>query len=192
VDRCSFDPTIKQHLAAIMMLFDWLVTGQVVEANSGRPSGHRSTSSRRAKRRCSRPRKPPRCWTASRSRFGPQPKEGEPDTRPHSLIGLRDRALIGVMVYSFARVGAVTGMEVRDYYQKGKRWWLRLHEKGGKFHEVPAHHNTEAYLDAYLEASGIAADPKSPPLPLRRRQDRPAHRPAAWPQERPRHGETPG
>ena len=39
-------------------------------------------------------------------------------------------------------------MNVKDYYQQGKRWWLRLHEKGGKFHEVPAHHNAEEYLDA--------------------------------------------
>ena len=71
------------------------------------------------------------------------------------LSGLRDRALIGVMVYSFARVSAVVGMNVEDYYQQGKRWWLRLHEKGGKHHEVPAHHKAEEYLDAYIEAAGI-------------------------------------
>jgi hypothetical protein len=51
---------------------------------------------------------------------------------------------------------------VEDYYQNGKRWWLRLHEKGGKFHELPAHHNAEAYLDAYLEAARIAGDRKGP------------------------------
>lgn len=62
-----------------------------------------------------------------------------------TIIGLRDRALIGVMVFSFARVGAVVRMNVADYWQNGKRWWLRLHEKGGKHHEVPAHHNAEAY-----------------------------------------------
>jgi integrase/recombinase XerD len=77
------------------------------------------------------------------------------------VVGLRDRALIGVMVYSFARVSAVVGMRVEDYYQNGKRWWLRLHEKGGKRHDVPAHHLAEAYLDAYLERSAIA-DPKAP------------------------------
>jgi integrase len=53
-------------------------------------------------------------------------------------------------------------MKVEDYYQNGKRWWLRLHEKGGKFHEVPAHHNADAYLDAYIQAAGIAGQPKSP------------------------------
>jgi len=79
-----------------------------------------------------------------------------------TIIGLRDRALIGIMVYGFARVGAVVGMKVEDYYENGKRWWIRLHEKGGKFHEVPAHHNAQAYLDAYIEATGIAGDRSSP------------------------------
>ena len=76
--------------------------------------------------------------------------------------GLRDRALIGVMLYSFARVSAVVKMDVDDYYQEGKRWWLLLREKGGKHHALPAHHRAEAYLDAYLEAAGIAAERGSP------------------------------
>src|SRR3954453_3519331 len=66
------------------------------------------------------------------------------------------------MVFSFARISAVLGMKVEDYYPNGKRGWLRLHEKGGKFHEVPAHHNAEAYLDAYLETAGLASDKKGP------------------------------
>src|SRR2546430_16230096 len=53
-------------------------------------------------------------------------------------------------------------MKGEDYYQNGKRWWLRLHEKGGKFHEVPAHHNAEEYLDAYVAAADIADERKSP------------------------------
>jgi integrase len=64
------------------------------------------------------------------------------------------------MCYTFARVSAAAGMRVEDYYQSGKRWWFRLHEKGGKRHEVPAHHNAEAYLDAYLTAGTLASDPK--------------------------------
>ena len=59
------------------------------------------------------------------------------------------------MVYSFARVSAVSGLKLDDHYQNGKRSWIRLHEKGGKFHEVPAHHNAEAYLDAYVQAAGF-------------------------------------
>jgi integrase/recombinase XerD len=79
-----------------------------------------------------------------------------------SIVGLRDRALIGVMVYTFARVGAVITMKVEDYYQNGKRWWFRLHEKGGKRHEVPAHDKAEEYMDAYLDASGLWKDKKGP------------------------------
>jgi integrase len=77
-----------------------------------------------------------------------------------TLIGLRDPTLIGIMVYSFARIGATLAMRVEDYYTEGRRAWFRLHEKGGKRHEVPAHHNAENYLDAYLAAAGIADDRK--------------------------------
>jgi integrase len=66
--------------------------------------------------------------------------------------------------FAFARIGAVVAMRVEDYYPKGKRWWVRLHEKGGKRHEMPAHHNLEAYLDAYLEAACIRDAGKSPLL----------------------------
>jgi integrase len=79
-----------------------------------------------------------------------------------TLIGLRDRALIGVLIYSFARVSAAVAMRVEDYFPQGKRWWLRLHEKGSKHHEMPVHHTLEEYLDAYIEAAGIAKEPKGP------------------------------
>jgi integrase len=69
-----------------------------------------------------------------------------------TLMGLRDRALIGLMVYTFARVGAVIKMQVEDVYVQGRRTWVRLHEKGGKEHEMPCHHNLDDYLHAYLEA----------------------------------------
>jgi len=49
-----------------------------------------------------------------------------------SLPGLCERALIGLMVYTFARVGAAIAMKVEDYYVQGRRGWIRLHEKGGK------------------------------------------------------------
>src|SRR5215475_7473829 len=77
-------------------------------------------------------------------------------------VGLRDRALIGVMVYTFARIGAAVALRVEDYYPAGKRWWLRLHEKGGKRHEMPVHHKLEQFLDEYLEAAGIRGDGKTP------------------------------
>src|ERR1700757_2469010 len=74
------------------------------------------------------------------------------------LLGLRDRALVGIMVYSFARIGAVIQMKVADYFVQGRRRWVRLHEKGGKEHDVPCHHNLDHLLDEYIEAAGIAGD----------------------------------
>jgi site-specific recombinase XerC len=79
-----------------------------------------------------------------------------------TLIGLRDRALIGVMTYAFARIDAVVGMRVEDYFANGKRWWVWLHEKGGKLHEMPAHHKLEAFLDEYIKAAEIGDAGKSP------------------------------
>ncbi len=79
-----------------------------------------------------------------------------------SIVGLRDRAVLAVMLYTFARVGAVVAMKAEDYFQDGKRWWFRLHEKGGKRHEVPVHHKAEEYVDAYVAAAGIASAKRSP------------------------------
>ena len=78
------------------------------------------------------------------------------------LIGLRDRALIGVMVYSFARITAVLQMKVGDYFIQGRRGRIRLHEKGGKEHEVPCDHSLESYLDAYIAVAGIVGDRDGP------------------------------
>ena len=94
---------------------------------------------------------------------GPDPGRGEEaprDDRHGHLAGLRDRALLSVMLYSFARVSAVLGMRRQDYFGQGSRGWLRLHEKGGKRHDVPAHHRAAAGLDAYVEAAGLE-EPKA-------------------------------
>jgi integrase/recombinase XerD len=140
-------PSVKQNLAAIRMLFDYLVTGQIVPHNP-------ATAVRGPKYVIKRGKTPVLSQTEAQALFE------SIDTR--IIAGVRDRALIGVMVYSFARVGAVLGMNVEDYCQRGKRWWLRLHEKGGKHHEVPVHHKAEEYLDAYLHAAGIAGETDEP------------------------------
>ena len=74
------------------------------------------------------------------------------------IAGLRDRALFGIMVYSFARVGAVIRLRVEDCYQNGKPWSIWLQEKAAKFHEVPAHHDAQAYLDACIGPAGIGEE----------------------------------
>jgi integrase len=80
-------------------------------------------------------------------------------------VGLRDRALIALMAFSFARIGAATAMKVQDVFVQDRRLWVRLREKGGKRHEMPCHHNLETYLHAYLDGAGIAGNPKGPLFP---------------------------
>jgi site-specific recombinase XerD len=140
-------PSVKQHLAAIRMLFDWLVTGQVVATNPAHAV-----------------RGPKHVVKTGKTTVldADQARVLLDSIDTSTLVGLRDRALISVMTFAFARIGAVVAMRVEDYYPKGKRWWVRLHEKGGKRHEMPAHHNLEAYLDAYVAAAGIGDAGKAP------------------------------
>jgi site-specific recombinase XerC len=140
-------PTVKQHLAAIRHLFDWLVIGQVVP--------HNPAASVRGPSHTARKGKTP-VLDATEAR---QLLDSIDVSTP---IGLRDRALIGLMVFSFARVGAALAMRVDDVYTQNKRLWVRLREKGGKQHEMPCHHTLEAYLDAYIDGTGIGADGKGP------------------------------
>ncbi|MDE2912447.1 MAG: tyrosine-type recombinase/integrase, partial [Paracoccaceae bacterium] len=76
--------------------------------------------------------------------------------------GLRDRALIATMTYSFARVSAALAMNVKDVFLTDSRLWLRLQEKGGKILEVPCHHNLEAFLRDYIATAGIGIDRDGP------------------------------
>ncbi|MCC7482952.1 MAG: tyrosine-type recombinase/integrase [Hyphomicrobiales bacterium] len=154
-------PTVKQHLAALRMLFDWLVTGHVLEVNPA----HAVRGPKHVVKKGKTP-----VLTADEARTlldsielvrKIKREDGSEAVEP-SLVGLRDRALIGVMVYSFARINAVIGMKVRDYFVQGRRGWVRLHEKGGKDHEVPCHHNLEQYLDEYLAAAGIDGELDGP------------------------------
>jgi integrase/recombinase XerD len=152
-------PTVKQHLAAIRMLFDWLVTGQVIPTNPAHSVRGPRHSVKKGKTSV---------LSAEEMRtlldsIPLQDDEGDP-----ILIGLRDRALIAVMGYTFARVGAVVTMKVEDYYVQKRRGWVRLHEKGGKVNELPCHHNLEQFLDEWLNASGLAAEPTAPLFPTLR------------------------
>jgi site-specific recombinase XerD len=140
-------PTAKQRLAAIRMLFDWLVTGQIVPVNPA--------ASVRGPRHVVKVGKTPVLDPAEARAL----LDSIDLTAP---AGLRDRALIALMVYSFARVGAALAMRVEDVYVQNRRLWVRLHEKGGKRHEMPCHHNLEAYLHAYIDGCGLAGDPKAP------------------------------
>lgn len=146
-------PTVKQHLAAIRMLFDWLVTGQVIPLNPAHAVRGPRYSVKKGKT----------------SVLAAEEMRALLDsidvTKP---IGLRDRALIALMGYTFARVGAVIQLKVEDYYIQNRRGWLRLHEKGGKVNELPCHHSLEQFLEEWLSRSGLAAEPGVPLFPTMR------------------------
>jgi site-specific recombinase XerD len=147
-------PSVKQHLAAVRHLFDWLVTGQVLPHNPASSVRGPSHSTRKGK------------TTVLNATEARQLLDSIDVSTP---IGLRDRALIALMVFSFARVGAALAMRVEDVYMQNRRLWVRLREKGGKRHEMPCHHTLEAYLHVYLEGTDIAADLEGPLLRTVRR-----------------------
>jgi site-specific recombinase XerD len=143
-------PSVKQHLAAIRMLFDWLVVGQVIAVNPASPVRGPKYSVKKGK-------------TAVLS--AEEARKLLDSIDPSSHVGLRDRALIALMVYTFARIGAALKMKVEDVYIQKRRTWVRLHEKGGKRHEMPCHHNLDAYLHAYIGAAGLGEKPKNALFP---------------------------
>lgn len=138
-------PSVKLQLAALRMLFNWLVVSQVIPANPA----HAVRGPKHVVKKGKTP-----VLSAEEARVLLD------SIATDSLIGLRDRALIGLMVYTFARVGAVIKMRGEDVYVQGRRTWVRLHEKGGKRHEMPCHHNLEHYLEVYIEEAGISTSAK--------------------------------
>jgi len=140
-------PSVKQRLAALRHLFDWLVNGQVVPINPA----HTVRGPRHV------------VTTGQTPVLDPAEARALLDSIDASThAGLRDRALIGLMVYSFARIGAALGMAIEDVYTQNRRLWVRLREKGGKRHTMPCHHNLDEYLVAYLDGAGLRDDPKGP------------------------------
>ena len=132
-------PTVKPHLAALRMLGDWLVVSQVIPVNPAaavRGPTHVVTKGAT-----------PVLAPAEARRLLEAIDTG-------TLAGRRDRALVSVMLYSFARVSAVSAMRRQDYFRQERRGWLRLHEKGGTRHDVPAHHQAAEALDDYLARAG--------------------------------------
>jgi site-specific recombinase XerD len=139
-------PTVKLQLAALRMLFDWLVVGQVMPSNP-------ASVVRGPKHSVKKGKTPVLSAEETRALLDAI------DTT--KLVGLRDRALVALLVFTFARVGAAVKMRGQDVYTQGRRTWVRLHEKGGKRHEMPCHHNLEEYLEEYVKAAGISGNSKS-------------------------------
>jgi site-specific recombinase XerD len=138
-------PGVKQQLAAVRMLFDWLITGQVVP--------HNPASAVRGPKLVVKTGKTP-------ALDGEQWRKLIDAIPTNTVRGLRDRALIATLTYSFARIGAALKMKVEDLRPRGAGWTIRLHEKGGKHHAMPCHHALAEALRAYIDAAGIADDRK--------------------------------
>lgn len=145
--RMHAAPTVKQHLAAIRRMFDFLVIGQVIPASpaaSVRGPKHVVTE-------------------------GKTPILDADETRlliaqfdVTKLADLRDRAIVGTMIFGFARVGALVKLRVRDYYRQGIKAWFVLDEKGGKQNRVPVHHLAAEYVEAYVDKANIGLQRDTP------------------------------
>ncbi len=129
-------PTVKQHLAAIRMLFDWLILGQVMPSNPA--------SAVRGPKHVVKKGKTPVL-------SAPEVRQLFDSIDTTTLIGKRDRALLALLLYTFARISAALGMNTDDVFTQDRRTWVRLSEKGGKAHEMPAHHLLDDYLFEYMQ-----------------------------------------
>ncbi len=137
-------PTKKLHLAALRKFFDRLVVRHVVIVNSA--------STVRAERYQVVEGKTPEI----------SPKQarkllGAIETT--NLVGLRDRAVIAVLIYTAARVGAVSRLTFKSLKHDGSQYTLRFSEKGGKSREIPVRHDVEQFLLEYVQAAGIQDGP---------------------------------
>jgi hypothetical protein len=138
-------PGVKQQLAVVRMLFDWLITGQVVPTNP-------AAAVRGPKYVVTTGKTPVLDGSEWRRLLDAIPTE--------TVRDLRDRALIGTLTYSLARIGAALKMKVEDLRPNGTGWQIHLHEKGGKEHKMPCHHALSEMQHAYVAAAGIADDRK--------------------------------
>jgi len=119
-------PTVKQYLATIRHLFDWLVMEQIVSVNPAAPVHG-----------------PSHVVKAGKTPIldGEEVRHLLDSIDISTHAGLRNRALISLMIYSFARIGVTLGMKIEDVYTQNCRLWVRLREKDGKHHEMPCRHN---------------------------------------------------
>jgi integrase/recombinase XerD len=142
-------PTQKLHLAAIRQFFDRLVVRHAVILNP-------ASSVKGPKYQVSEGKTP--------AISSDQARHVLRSIDVSNLVGLRDRAIIGAMVYTAGRAGAVAKLRLRDFYNDGRQWVFRFDEKGGKLRDIPARHDAEGYVRDYIEAAGIGGDDADAPL----------------------------
>ena len=137
--------TKKQHLAAVRKLFDKLVVRHAVILNpalSVRTERYQVIEGKTPEIGVEQARKLLRSIDVS------------------NIVGLRDRAIIAVLIYTAARVGAVSKLTLKNFEHDGTQWTLRFDEKGGKSREIPVRHDLEGFLLAYRDAARLTEEPK--------------------------------
>ena len=142
-------PTRKVHLSALRRFFDELVMRHVVILNPA--------LSVRSERYQAVEGKTPEIAIEHARRL----LKGLDASHP---VGLRDRAVVGILIYTAARVGAVAKLRRSDFYEVADQYCLRFHEKGGKVREIPVRHDLLEFLNAYLDVSGLRYSEPSSPL----------------------------
>jgi integrase/recombinase XerD len=142
-------PTKNQALAGLRHFFDGMVTRHAVPLNS-------FASVRGIKHSVMEGKTPEISIEQARALFK--------SIDVSNVVGLRDRAILGVLAYTGARVGAVAKLRLSDYRDFGENRALRFREKGGREREIPVRHDLEAWIDEYIAATGIKDDAKNSPL----------------------------
>ena len=139
----------KRELAAIRKLFDWLVTGHVIEVSPAHSVQGRRLS-----------------YTEGLTPgfTVKQVEELLASIDRSTLVGKRDRAIIGTLAWTAARAGAVAKLKLGDYQPDGTQFVFLFEEKGGKLRKIPVRHDLEQILGEWLEAADIALDGKDAPL----------------------------
>jgi integrase/recombinase XerD len=133
-------PTRKLHLAALRRLFDLFVTRHLMVLNPA--------ACVRGERYQVVEGKTPEITKQQATQLLQSIDTANP-------VGLRDRAAIGVMIFTAARAGAIAKLRLKHFTHDGSQWTLRFDEKGGKSREIPVRHDLERFLLAYLEIAAL-------------------------------------
>jgi len=154
--------TRKLHLAALRALFDRLVLRHAMLLNpacSVRGERYQVIEGKTPEITIDHARRLLASIQTHISKIG----EDDPVTiaRP---VGLRDRAMLGVMIYTAARAGAIARLRLKHFTYDGSQWNLRFEEKGGKSRSIPVRHNLQEFLLEYIESAGLSNEPPDSPL----------------------------
>ena len=133
--------TRNQHLSALRHFFDGMVTRHAIVLKPCPLRPRRALHRHRSQKR--------RRFPSSRH------ARCSPPLDTTDFIGLRDRAILAILVYTSSRAGAVAKLKRSDFYHGGSERMLHFREKGGKSREIPVRHDLQEVVSAYIDAAGL-------------------------------------